>query len=348
MGPQIEQVVDVKEKKCSQLNSQASYILTHALSKGLYDVLDAHMDEDDDSHTSHDAHLIWITLKEMYGTGSRQESVKPVGQTGQTSLSRDISPMCNMGACQEPSQASSPPESSSSKNEIKLCLMAKKSKKKAKNGTSQKIELSSSLVKELELLNSDHASLVCKYDSLANDYTCATKSLSCVASLEKANEVLKAQLEKLTSEHMALQATHKELDCSHEKLVESYAILDIAHEVVITLVKSIQPLTHTCSCSQVKINSSCTNLCCSQASQSSIEHVFVESCDDLVAQENDELIQQVERLKKDLSELNGKSQVQPSQDNREDMVKKLDKGSTTTRLATSQNQQQQDSRKGQI
>uniref|UniRef100_K3Y1C3 CCHC-type domain-containing protein n=1 Tax=Setaria italica TaxID=4555 RepID=K3Y1C3_SETIT len=38
----------------------------------------------------------------------------------------------------------------------------------------------------------------------------------------------------------------------------------------------------------------------------------------------------VERFKKDLSELKGKSQVQPSQDNCEIMVKKLEKGSTVT------------------
>ena len=42
---------------------------------------------------------------------------------------------------------------------------------------------------------------------------------------------------------------------------------------------------------------------------------------------------EVERLMKDLYRLKGKgieSNVQPSQDNREDMVKKLEKGSTVT------------------
>ena len=49
--------------------------------------------------------------------------------------------------------------------------------------------------------------------------------------------------------------------------------------------------------------------------------------------ENDELKQEVERLKKDLDRLKGKSiesNVQSSQDNRENMVKKLEKGSTVT------------------
>jgi hypothetical protein len=46
-----------------------------------------------------------------------------------------------------------------------------------------------------------------------------------------------------------------------------------------------------------------------------------------IAKENDQLMQEVEKLKEDLSKLKGKSQVQPCQDNRDNMVKKLDKGS---------------------
>jgi hypothetical protein len=68
----------------------------------------------------------------------------------------------------------------------------------------------------------------------------------------------------------------------------------------------------------------------SQAGQSSIEHVLVESCDDFIAKENDKLKQEVENFQKDLYVLKEKSKVQPSQDNCEDMVKKLEKGSTVT------------------
>ena len=63
------------------------------------------------------------------------------------------------------------------------------------------------------------------------------------------------------------------------------------------------------------------------------ENVVVKSCDDLIAKENDELKQEVQRLMKDLARLKGKtieSNVQPSQDNRDDKVKKLEKGSTVT------------------
>jgi uncharacterized protein YlxW (UPF0749 family) len=127
---------------------------------------------------------------------------------------------------------------------------------------------------------------------------------------------------------MALQVEHKRLECSYEKLVDSYATLEIAHEIVLSSVKSMQPLFHTCTCSQVQIDLSCANKCLSQASQSSIEHALVESCDDLIAKENDELKQEVEKLQKDLYVLKEKSKVHTSQENREDMVKKLEKGST--------------------
>jgi long-subunit acyl-CoA synthetase (AMP-forming) len=75
---------------------------------------------------------------------------------------------------------------------------------------------------------------------------------------------------------------------------------------------------------------SCTKPYYSQASQSSIEHVFEETCDDLIVKENDQLMQEVEKLKEDLSKFKGKSQVQPCQDNCDNMVKKLEKGSNLT------------------
>jgi hypothetical protein len=72
------------------------------------------------------------------------------------------------------------------------------------------------------------------------------KSISCRAKAEEeAKDVLEAQLAKLTSKHMVLQATHKELECSHEKLVDSHASLEIAHEVVVSSVKFSQPLIPT-------------------------------------------------------------------------------------------------------
>ena len=70
------------------------------------------------------------------------------------------------------------------------------------------------------------------------------------------------------------------------------------------------------------IDESCSNPC----NEKCFKDIVVESCDDLIANKNDELKQEVERLMKDLYRSKGKgieSNVQPSQDNHEDIVKKL-------------------------
>ena len=69
-----------------------------------------------------------------------------------------------------PTESSSTLEASASYSGGDTCLMAKKEKKKKKKTKGEKIkkdEASSSLAKELELLKSEHVSLVCKYESLA-------------------------------------------------------------------------------------------------------------------------------------------------------------------------------------
>ena len=193
------------------------------------------------------------------------------------------------------------------------------------------------------MIKQEQASLAQRYHELSNDYANSTNSSICVASLGKKNQMLKAQVESLTSKHVALQGTHKELEHSYEKLAESHAMLGIAHEVVITSVKSYQPLTHTCTCSQVQIMLSCDKPCCSQATNSYVEHVVAESCDDLITEENDELKREVEELKIEMIKLKSKGQVQPSEDNRDNMVKKLEKGSNSTTSAPKQDQEKEES-----
>jgi len=63
------------------------------------------------------------------------------------------------------------------------------------------------------------------------------------------------------------------------------------------------------------------------------ENVVVETCDDLIARENEELKQEVEKLTMDLRWLKGKEaqdQVRPPQDNPSKGMKKLEKGETVT------------------
>jgi hypothetical protein len=97
---------------------------------------------------------------------------------------------------------------------------------------------------------------------------------------------------------------------------------------MVTMVKDSKP--HTCTCAPPSIDLSCANSCCSQANPSCDEHVLVETCGSFIASENDELKRENEMLQMKLSLLKDKGHAQPSQDNRDHMVKKLEKRSTVT------------------
>jgi hypothetical protein len=125
---------------------------------------------------------------------------------------------------------------------------------------------------------------------------------------------------------MKLQKRHENLLYSHKKLIDSYVLLEATHEAMLAMVKSFQ--SHTCICAPHSIDLSCANTCCSQAKSSCDEHVLVKTCDSLIVSENDKLKRENEMLKMKLSQLKDEDHVQPSQDNRDHMVKKIEKGST--------------------
>ncbi|KAG2632410.1 hypothetical protein PVAP13_2NG087100 [Panicum virgatum] len=139
--------------------------------------------------------------------------------------------------------------------------------------------------------------------------------IKCLALVEERNHALKAELDELTSKHTYLQNMHQKLKCSNDKLVDSFVGLEVAREVIVTVVKSYKQIDNACSQNDNK------------EKQSWYEQVIVEDYNDDLALENELLKQEVERLSKDLIKLKGKSVVQPSQNNRETMVKKLEKGS---------------------
>jgi hypothetical protein len=68
------------------------------------------------------------------------------------------------------------------------------------------------------------------------------------------------EFKKLTNKHIKLQKRHGDLLCSHKKLMDSYALLEATHEVMVTTVKDSQP--HTCTCAPHSIDLSCANSCC--------------------------------------------------------------------------------------
>jgi hypothetical protein len=67
-----------------------------------------------------------------------------------------------------------------------------------------------------------------------------------------------------------------------------------------------------------------------QAKPSSDEHVLVETYDSFIASKNDELKRENKMVKIELGRFKGKCHAQPSQDNCDHMVKKLENESTVT------------------
>ncbi len=72
----------------------------------------------------------------------------------------------------------------------------------------------------------------------------------------------------------------------------------------------------------------------SNNNEASTSQVSVETCDEEIAQENDKLKLEVKRLEQMVSELVKQAKVRPSQDNRRNMVNKLEKGSNVTKQAS--------------
>jgi hypothetical protein len=118
------------------------------------------------------------------------------------------------------------------------------------------------------------------------------------------------EFKKLISKHIKLQKRHGDLLCSHKEFIDSYALLESAHEFMITMIKDSKP--HTCTCAPHSIDLSCANSCCSQAKPSCDEHVLIETCDSFIASENDKLKRENKMLKMKLSRLEDKGHVQPS------------------------------------
>jgi hypothetical protein len=182
-----------------------------------------------------------------------------------------------------------------------------------------------------------HTSLIDKHETLEKEYACASNLSSCVDILEKDNTDLKAQLEVLTSKHVKMQKDYEMLKCSHEDLQDVHVMLQVSHEVVVTSVKHFQPHAQECTCSPNIVNSICANACCSQSQQSNIEQINADSCDDLVAEENGLLKLEVQRLESEMVKLKGKTLGQPTQDNRDHIVNKLELKTTITRSSSQQN-----------
>jgi hypothetical protein len=108
-------------------------------------------------------------------------------------------------------------------------------------------------------------------------------------------------------------------------------MLQVSHEVMVTSVKHFQPHTQECTYSPNFVNPICVNACCSQSPQSNVKQINVNSCDDLIAEENDILKLEVKRLEQKVKMLEKQAKVRPPQANRRNMVNNLEKGSNFTK-----------------
>jgi sugar-specific transcriptional regulator TrmB len=65
--------------------------------------------------------------------------------------------------------------------------------------------------------------------------------------------------------------------------------------------------------------------------KASTNQVSVETCDDLIAQENDHLKREVKKLEFEVNKLKKQAKVQPPQDNRSNVMNKLKKEKNCTK-----------------
>jgi hypothetical protein len=83
-------------------------------------------------------------------------------------------------------------------------------------------------------------------DILSKEDDCSTSSSD---DDEYDKQELLVEFKKLISNHMKLQKRHEDLLYSNKELMGSYALLEVAHEVMVIMVKDSQP--HTCTLAHV-------------------------------------------------------------------------------------------------
>ena len=177
-------------------------------------------------------------------------------------------------------------------------------------------ESSSNSLSLMKLQSTHEKSLIATCSShIAND-ACATNSNSCEASILKENVELETQLDVLTSNYGKLEESHALLSSTHEDLLMSHDWPKLAHEAMVTKVKSREshvdmstPSTQStllscaspCNSSLNHMTTTCDELltmpCCSNNDAPTSSSSFV---DTNLVEENEELKAQVTSLKKDL------------------------------------------------
>jgi hypothetical protein len=209
------------------------------------------------------------------------------------------------------------------------CLMAKESKKKVKSKASSSPKYVTS---DEDTLSSDNYASSDDDDSLSSELV---KNLNAmIKDLMRQQEELLVQEREISEELKKLLALQKgkvekldqelskskETDCSPKS---SIGALQDQHDV---LLKTHQELKVQFDALWSSTSKFSTN------NEASTSQVSVKTCDEQIAQENDHLKREVKKLKLEANKLKKQAKVQPPQDNRNNMVKKLEKGKIHQRL----------------
>ena len=136
------------------------------------------------------------------------------------------------------------------------------------------------------------------------------KEIKNLNALNDLNASLATNIEDLMCKFKLLSTEHEELQLKFESINDTNDLSEMKQTIPCAIL--ISRIDASTSCIDL-IDESCSNPC----NEKCFENVVVESCDELIAKENDELKQEVQRLMKDLARLKRKSiesNVQPSQD----------------------------------
>jgi hypothetical protein len=243
------------------------------------------------------------------------------------------------------------------------CLMAKESKKKIKSKASSSPKY---ITSDEDTLSSDNyvssddddslpSELVKKPNAMIKDLIkqvgardeLLEQQEELLVQDRKINEELKkllahekAKVEKLDQE----LAQSKETTCS---LKSSIGALQGQHDVLLKTHQDLEVQFGAAWSSSSKTSSDPKALhdstskgckrCCNidiNAPCSNVEKMFVETCEEAIGQENDYLKREFKKLELDVKKLKKQAKVQPPQDNRNNMVKKLEKGKTAPNIAS--------------
>jgi hypothetical protein len=143
--------------------------------------------------------------------------------------------------------------------------------------------------------------------------------------LNKLLNLKKEKNEKLDQELAESKETISSLKSLSGALQDSYSVLQKTH-------KDLEVQFDTLWSSTSKLSNN---------NEASTTQVSVETCDEEVAQENDQLKLEVKTLEKMVSELFKQAKVKPSQDNHRNIINKLEKGSNFTKQASQQSRKAQ-------